>query len=368
MVVAKILKIRNNTLRTFYVQPGDGFYTPSVDGKPCGLGPIEVPPGFDQDTDGLVVPWETLTSCGLEISEAGRPELIRCVVGPVQSDSDNRDWLQYRSDDWAPLEEQKWLMLGQRHLLGTVGSEVTHIDYARKCAASNVVYLNVFDLASALSIPNAILCNTVFNTVGAFHAAIEVYGDEWAFYRTPNPTSCGVCKSLRARQHPIHVYRQSINLGPTSLKDWEVRYLIRGKLAMKWPGGTYDLLRRNCIHFTEELALGLGVQPVPGWVTGLHQTGASVLQIPWPLSAIFNGGGQRALSDAPRQQGEGNADEVNRVETASAAPSVLSQTSVTSGAPPTSGVYDEGRVPANIGSFIDSKDQDQLQHLTRMRS
>ena len=51
-----------------------------------------------------------------------------------------------------------------------------------------------------------------FNTVGAFHTAIEVrtlsipsgilvravvgmkvYGEEWAFYRTPNPTSCGVC-------------------------------------------------------------------------------------------------------------------------------------------------------------------------------
>ena len=49
-----------------------------------------------------------------------------------------------------------------------------------------------------------------FNTIGAFHTAIEVltvsflgllscvtdkkvYGEEWAFYRTPNPTSCGVC-------------------------------------------------------------------------------------------------------------------------------------------------------------------------------
>ena len=49
--------------------------------------------------------------------------------------------------------------------------------------------------------------------MGAFHTAIEVltvdspspclramyllylqvYGEEWAFYRTPNPTSCGVC-------------------------------------------------------------------------------------------------------------------------------------------------------------------------------
>jgi len=127
-------------------------------------------------------------------------------------------------------------------------------------------------------------------TVVAFHAAVEVYREEWSFYRTPNPNSCGVCKSMRPRHHPVHVYRQSINLGQTTLKDWEVRYLIRGVLAAKWPGSRYDLLHQNCIHFCDELLLSLGVKPVPNWVKGLHETGASVLRWPWPLSLVMSGG------------------------------------------------------------------------------
>jgi len=237
------------------------------------------------------------------------------VVGPFPGETDNRDWLQLHSHNWEPLAREKWLALGRRHLLGALGNsvdlqltfrdaaghqdtdiqeprleELVHFDYAVRCAAPNAVFLNVFDLASALSIPNAVLCNTVISTVGAFHAAVEVYREEWSFYRTPNPSSCGVCKSMRPRHHPVHVYRQSINLGQTTLKDWEVRYLIRGVLASKWPGSRYDLLHQNCIHFCDELLLSLGVKPVPNWVKGLHETGASVLRWPWPLSLVMSGG------------------------------------------------------------------------------
>lgn len=275
MVVAQIVKLRNNTLRTFHITPGDFFYKTSVDGQPLADESIEVPPGFDQTTDGLTVPWESVSGSGLEISESKSGSILRCVVGPCDSDSEGRDWLQFRSADWEPIEEQKWMQLGPRHLLGTVGAsvdlaltfrdaksgssdlpfsvaQVVHFENALKTASPNTVFLNIFDLASALSIPNSMLCNTMFNTLGAFHAAIEVY------------------------------------VGDTHLKEWEVRYLIRGKLAANWPGGTYDLLRHNCIHFCSELALALGVSPVPAWVRNLHETGAGVFQIPWPLSALHS--------------------------------------------------------------------------------
>lgn len=380
------MKVRNNTLRTFRIQPGDVFYTAIIDGTPYSDGFFEVCPGFDQDCEGLVVPWAHLTNYGLEISEVDSNQMIRLVVGPVLTDGENQDWLQYRSGEWECVEEKKWLMLGERHLFGAVGScvdivltfrdarsqstdgrpadlnEVLHVDYAIKCESTNTVWLNVFDLASAVSIPNALFCNTVVSTLGAFHAAIEVYGEEWAFYRTPNPTSCGVCKSLRPRQHPVHVYRQSIKLGSTTLKDWEVRYLIRGKLATKWPGGTYDLLRRNCIHFCEELALGLGVQPVPAWVRGLHELGASVLQLPWPLSAFFGSGrGNPALEN----RGEENSDDDDHPgETASFAASDVTRTSITSfaypasNAPSVSTANDGGRASISAAHFIGEAKQD----------
>mmetsp|Transcript_112658 Transcript_112658/g.349661 ORF Transcript_112658/g.349661 Transcript_112658/m.349661 type:complete len:406 (-) Transcript_112658:117-1334(-) len=393
MVVAQVVRVRNNTLRTFHLQAGDPFYTPRIDDQPCVEGYIKVPPGFDQAADGLVVPWEATTYCGLEITEDDSEQLLRCVVGPKEEpEGDGRDWLQFRSAAWEPLARDRWSNLGRRHLLGAVGGaveiqltfrdargqstdspaelvEVTHFEYATRCAAQNTVFLNVFDLASALSIPNAMLCNTVFNTIGAFHAAVEVYGEEWSFYRTPNPTSCGVCKSLRPRHHPVHVYRQSVNLGVTSLKDWEVRYLIRGKLAAKWPGGQYDLLNRNCIHFCEELLLSLGVKPVPAWVRGLHETGASVLRVPWPLSALFGGGGgppskPKALTDGSHGGGDGDQsvdDNFCHAETASAAPS---DTTCTSTAGRTSvGPLDPGRAPVD-GTFIDADGED-IDLLTR---
>lgn len=284
---------------------------PSVAGCPVVDGLIEVGPGFDHSLEGLVVPWEQLTTNGLEITEEHSGALIRCIVGPIAQDTDDRDWLQLRSAKWEPIAKHRWVPLGKRHHFGLAGcnldfelafrdsrgpgstepaniEEILQFELITRCLSPNTVYLNVFDLASTLSIPNALLSNNAFNMTGAFHAAIEVFGEEWSFYRTPNPNACGICKSLRPRQHPVHVYRQSINLGETKLKDWEVRYLVRGKMASRWLGGKYHLLQRNCIHFCDELALALGVQPVPSWVRSLHETGASFFQVPWPLSLLFN--------------------------------------------------------------------------------
>lgn len=354
MVVAQIVRLRNTTTRTFYVEPGDVFSTPRVDGEPCGPGPLEVTPGYDQALEGLVIPWETMTGTGLVIreGEADKDKMLRCVVGPRPEDADNRDWLRLHASNWDPLAVDRWTSVGKRHLLGTIGGssdfqltfrdaranggspspskgsfihaadqaqagqrpgaaldEVVHFDRAVIMAPSNTVFLNVFDLASALSIPNSLLCNTVFCTIGAFHAAVEVYGEEWGFYRTPCASACGVCRSPRPRNHPVHVYRQSIDLGRTTLKDWEVRYLIRAKLALKWPGGDYELLSRNCIHFCDELLLSLGVRSVPPWVRGLHETGHAILRVPWPLSWLLGYGGERRTLPPPGGDDGSDTDE-----------------------------------------------------------
>lgn len=317
MVVAQVAHVRNNTLSTFRVKGGDPFYTPCVDGKPCVDGLVEVTPGFDQTAAGIVVPWESsFRSASLEITEVESGQVLHCVVGPVDSDGEAaRDWLQFRTSLWEPCMSEKWIPLGRQHILGLVGgsveiqldfrdarpqsteikaslAEVVHVELATKCVPHGTVFLNIFDLASGFTIPNAMLNNTLFSTIGGFHAAVEVYGEEWSFYRTPNPAACGVCKSLRPRHNPVHVYRQSLNLGLTPLKDWEVRYLIRGKLAKMWPGGGYDILRRNCIHFSDELLLCLGVQQVPGWVRCGHETLGSFLRVPWPISLLFSSPGE----------------------------------------------------------------------------
>jgi len=311
MVVAQIVRICNTTDQTFRLQAGDPFYTPSVAGEPWPDGGMLVPPGFDESLENLVIPWCGVTGGGLVITEEDKPEdLFRCVIGPMDEDPNGRDWLRFHDSSWAPIHGERWLPVGDRHFLGTVGStaelqltfrdarhdfsadlksllELTHFDKATSCAPPNAVLINIFDLAPQLTFTNDMLCNSMMKSLGAFHAAVEVYGEEWSFYRTPNPEACGVCRSLRPRHHPVHLYRQSILAGTTPLKEWEVRFLIRSKLAPVWRGGNYHILRRNCIHFCDELLLMLGVGPMPSWVCHLHNFGAGVANLFYPITYLL---------------------------------------------------------------------------------
>jgi len=321
MVVCKIVRIRNSTAGKFYIEPaGDLFHTPQIGGEPCGDKPFEVPPGADLATEGLVVPWAAVTRSGLAISHEASAERVRCVVGPADSDCWDIDWLRLHDASWEPLLQERWLALGHRHLLGGVEvlelelslrsprrsggvdsrgcastgpaacvAECVHFDRAIDNAPPNTVLLNVYDLASAATVPNAMLCNMFLKGFGAFHAAVEVYGQEWSFYQRQQPHACGICRSRHVRQHPVHVFRQSINMGATKLSKQEVWDMIVSRLAREWPSFRYDVVRCNCITFCDELLRLLGAEPVPRWVRGLQDAGTAVLSAPQSLSALLRG-------------------------------------------------------------------------------
>ena len=48
------------------------------------------------------------------------------------------------------------------------------------------------------------------------------------------------------------------------------------ELQAQWPGESYDLLHRNCVHFCDALCVRLGVGPLPGWVNRFAHGGAVV--------------------------------------------------------------------------------------------
>lgn len=307
-----VVRVRNASSKTFLLtQAADYFYSaPKLGGKDCGSDPIEIPPGFDEVAENLVVPWATTSAQGLVIAEAGCNDVVRCVVGPSSHDGGDTDWLRLHSDTWAEVMQGRWLSLGPRHLLGAIGglaelqlsfvepttrgissdaeeiAESVSFECQVSSAPANTVFLNVYDLASAVSIPNAMLCNSMMKSFGAFHAAVEVYNEEWGFYRQPDPDVSGVFRSKHPRRHPVHVYRQSVNLGTTELKDYEVMRMMRS-VAPNWPSSRYDLIHCNCIHFADKLLMLLGVQAVPAWVKGLHETGAAIFRVPWPLSWLM---------------------------------------------------------------------------------
>eukprot|EP00930_Biecheleria_cincta_P095353 TRINITY_DN87315_c0_g1_i1.p1 TRINITY_DN87315_c0_g1~~TRINITY_DN87315_c0_g1_i1.p1 ORF type:complete len:405 (-),score=60.48 TRINITY_DN87315_c0_g1_i1:51-1238(-) len=108
---------------------------------------------------------------------------------------------------------------------------------------------------------------------GFFHAAIEVYSQEWSYGH--NRAGSGVY-NVKPRCDPQHVYRESIKLGYTSKSKQEVISIV-GKMKMEWRGQEYDLLYNNCCHFCDNLGTHLGVGPAPEWVANLAASGAKIV-------------------------------------------------------------------------------------------
>jgi len=117
--------------------------------------------------------------------------------------------------------------------------------------------------------------NTFLRAVGtgAFHTGVEVYGKEWSFGFT-NDGSSGIF-SCPPRCCKTHAYREAIPMGETFMSQVEVEALLV-RLEHDWRGAQYDVLRRNCTHFSEEFCRKLGVGPVPRWVGNIALAGRTV--------------------------------------------------------------------------------------------
>jgi len=150
-------------------------------------------------------------------------------------------------------------MHNHRHVVNSI-SRATH-------NSMREVRLNIYDVGSS----TVQKVNTVFRAmgVGAFHAAVEVYGQEWSFGYRPDGGSGIFCS--RPRQCDLHIYRESVVMGSTLLSELKVHEIMK-RMAKEWPGGNYDVLQRNCCHFSEEFCAKLGVGPLPLWVNNLAAT------------------------------------------------------------------------------------------------
>eukprot|EP01012_Entosiphon_sulcatum_P040278 TRINITY_DN53930_c0_g1_i1.p1 TRINITY_DN53930_c0_g1~~TRINITY_DN53930_c0_g1_i1.p1 ORF type:complete len:245 (+),score=37.40 TRINITY_DN53930_c0_g1_i1:22-735(+) len=125
------------------------------------------------------------------------------------------------------------------------------------------VYLNVYDLGGSKKM------DTI--GIGIYHTGIEVYGVEFAFGggQQYDPDVTGVFAL-----HPHTAcpgFRMSIALGQTTVTQQQLAWFLKG-LEREWPASSYDLLKRNCNHFSEALAQKLGVT-VPAWVNRAARLG-----------------------------------------------------------------------------------------------
>jgi len=141
----------------------------------------------------------------------------------------------------------------------------------------NTVFVNIYNLGSdglGGMINKISTMNDVAMVGGVFHAGIEVYGNEWTFGKTIEEVS-GVWRTL-PRMEMGHQYRATVPLGSTPLANVQVWELMR-RLGKEWLGTSYDLLRRNCLSFSNTLCDELGVRRIPRWVDRAPRAASAVM-------------------------------------------------------------------------------------------
>ncbi|BAM39692.1 uncharacterized protein TOT_010001146 [Theileria orientalis strain Shintoku] len=148
------------------------------------------------------------------------------------------------------------------------------------------VYLNIYDLENVNK-----FVNIIANTIGAaaYHAGVEIYGCEYNFGYTSSGGT-GVMQSF-PRHHASHVYRKSLDLGRTRFSPEEVKQIVES-LKKDWPGKQYNILKRNCLNFADELCVRLEVGKIPEWVMGLQN------KINWTRKSLNKGAAKLKVSQS----------------------------------------------------------------------
>lgn len=137
------------------------------------------------------------------------------------------------------------------------------------------VMLHIYDLSTD---PDVKAVNRVLRSAlgtGAFHCGVEVYMKEWSFRKAKHGT--GVFWEF-PRRCPGASYSDSIFMGNTLMSESEVLSLIQA-MALDWQGKRYNILKRNCCHFSAALCKHLGAgETFPEWCLNLASTGNDIVE------------------------------------------------------------------------------------------
>lgn len=133
------------------------------------------------------------------------------------------------------------------------------------------VSLHIYDVGTDVNIQKVNEYLTAVGT-GAFHGGIEVYHKEYSYGYSEEGTGVFECPPKGCTAHH---YRESHKIGTTKMSEDEVVQTVED-LRREWPGKEYDLLRHNCVIFSDILSQRLGVGAIPAWCTNLAGAGATL--------------------------------------------------------------------------------------------
>ncbi|CAG8449946.1 3263_t:CDS:10 [Ambispora leptoticha] len=129
------------------------------------------------------------------------------------------------------------------------------------------VYVNVYDM-----LPKGKVADFGYRLgVGIFHSGVEVLGREYNFGGHVYDYT-GVFVMRPKAGFPNVTFKESIKMGYTELEKEEVILIIK-ELSEEFRGNTYNLLTRNCNHFSGELCKRLVGKSTPGWINRAAKLG-----------------------------------------------------------------------------------------------
>ncbi|KAG2231560.1 PPPDE putative peptidase domain-containing protein [Thamnidium elegans] len=140
------------------------------------------------------------------------------------------------------------------------------------------VYVNVYDMIQ----PNYITHFGYYALgVGVFHSGVEICGKEYCFGGHEVPNLTGVFVVEPKIGIPELTLKQTIDMGTTDLTEKEIEELLL-TLSDEFMGPSYNLLSRNCNHFTEEFVERLNNKTVPFWINRAAKLGNMFpCVVPW---------------------------------------------------------------------------------------
>ncbi|KAI8371777.1 PPPDE putative peptidase domain-containing protein [Radiomyces spectabilis] len=111
--------------------------------------------------------------------------------------------------------------------------------------------------------------------MGIFHSGLEVYGKEYCFGGHEYQDTTGVFVMDPKMVPPELTFKQSIHMGYTDLSEDELAQEV-AIISQEFGGTSYNLLTRNCNHFTEEFCRRLTGKQIPAWINRAARLGALV--------------------------------------------------------------------------------------------
>ncbi|KAI8879622.1 DUF862-domain-containing protein [Backusella circina FSU 941] len=130
------------------------------------------------------------------------------------------------------------------------------------------VVLNVYDMLQP-----GFITNVGFALgVGIYHSGVEIGDQEYCFggHDYEHVTGVFMVKPTVGPQGLL--FKQSIHMGFTDLTQQQVEKILQD-ISKTYVGTSYNLLTRNCNHFSEELCKKLTGKAIPGWVNRAARLG-----------------------------------------------------------------------------------------------